>query len=338
MNKPQALKEQDTIGIFTPSHPAYIENEEKFKLGIQVLESLGFKVKLGFLTEKRMNEGYRPANGKLRAQEFMELYCDPNVKCLMATIGGNNSNSLIEYLDYAYIQKHPKIVCGYSDVTSLHLALLHYGKLQTFYGPTLMTGISEFPKGDKGTIESFLKATSRGGSYRLEPFLQWSNHFRDWGNGDWKNLPRKWNHNEGPQILRKVKVKGSIIIANLSTLMDNAGTEHFPDFENKILLLESMTATWPTEERYFVQLKHLGVFSRISGLIIGKPEVPNSQRAPFSHEELILEIIGDRDFPIISKFDLSHTLPMHTLAQMTLVELDANNGKPTVEVLESMVT
>lgn len=53
-----------------------------------------------------MNEGYRPANGKLRAQEFMELYQDPNVKCLMATIGGNNSNSLIEYLDYDYIQKH----------------------------------------------------------------------------------------------------------------------------------------------------------------------------------------------------------------------------------------
>ena len=33
--------------------------------------------------------------------------------------GGNNSNNIFEYLDYELIKKNPKIICGYSDITSI---------------------------------------------------------------------------------------------------------------------------------------------------------------------------------------------------------------------------
>lgn len=46
--KPLKLIKGDTIGIFTPSSPAYCLNEELFLNGIRNLEKLGFKVKLGF--------------------------------------------------------------------------------------------------------------------------------------------------------------------------------------------------------------------------------------------------------------------------------------------------
>ena len=104
---PSSLRAGDTVGIFTPSTPAYIFNEEKFVLGIKVLESLGFKVKLGKLTEKLIRD--TGENGMARAKEFMSLYKDPEVKCLIATLGGMNSNSMIPYLDYDYINQNQKL-------------------------------------------------------------------------------------------------------------------------------------------------------------------------------------------------------------------------------------
>ena len=339
-SKPNALKQGDVVGIFTPSHPAYDFCEEKFLLGIKVIENLGFKVKLGKLTDKRATEGYRSGTGLVRADEFMSLYKDPKVTCLIATLGGMNSNSMIPYLDFYYIKNNPKIVCGYSDVTSLHLALLHYSQLRTFYGPALMSWFSEFPNGERETIDSFLNAVSEKTIVPrfMIPFKKWSNHFRDWSNGDWKKTDREWINNDGWKVLNKGEVVAEIVICNLNTLMSAAGTPYFPNLEGKILLIEEMSAPYSKEERSLVQLKLMGVFDKISGLIIGKFEIPDSEGAAFTMNDLILEIVGDRTYPIVSEFDLSHTCPMHTLAQLTKVRLFARgNYETTFEVLEEMV-
>ena len=103
--KPKALKPGDTIGIFTPSSPAYVHNEEMFKLGIENIKAQGFRVKLGELTKMRSHQGYRSGSGVERAREFMNLIKDDQVDALIATIGGMNSNSMIPYLDYELIRE-----------------------------------------------------------------------------------------------------------------------------------------------------------------------------------------------------------------------------------------
>lgn len=337
---PPALGRGDTIGIFTPSHPAYVFSEEKFLLGVKVIEELGYQVKLGNLTNKRSSEGYRSGSGQARAEEFMSLYKDPEVKCLISTLGGMNSNSMIAYLDFDYIRNNPKIICGYSDVTSLHLSILHYSGLKTFYGPALMSWFSEWPNGEEETIKSFLNAVSGESTYprELKPFSRWSKHFRDWSDGSWKNVEREWIENKGWKVLNPGEVVGEVLVCNLNTLMSAAGTEYFPNVENKLLLLEEMAAPFSKEERSFTQLKLMGVFDKISGLIIGKAEMPNSENAPFDMNDLIMEVVGKRAYPIVSEFDLSHTCPMHTLAELTKVKLTAKSGyEVSFEILESMV-
>jgi len=83
----------------------------------------------------------------------------------------------------------------------------------------------------------------------------------------------------------------------------------------------------------------MGVFDGLAGLIIGKPEWPDTQGAPFTHNELIIEILGkERAYPIISEFDCGHTVPMHTLAQMTLLRIQTKDWNDVdVEILEPMV-
>lgn len=338
--KPYRLKKGDTIGVFTPSTPAYQGNPEMFLNGVKNLENLGFKVKLGSLTEKRAFEGYRSGSGKDRANEFMELIKDDEVNALISTIGGMNSNSMIPYLDFDLIREKRKIVCGFSDVTSLHLAILKYAGLKTLYGPAVMCWFGEYPNGIEESVDSFLSAVTACDNYpkEIKPFTRWSNHFRDWGNGDWKNLPRKWKPNEGWKVLNSGKAEGELVVANLNTLMSAAGTEYFPDIEGKILLIEEMSAPWSLEERSFRQLQLMGVFDKIIGLIMGKAEMPNNQGAPFSLDDLLLEVVGQRSYPIVSEFDCCHTVPMLTIGERCSVALEAGSGYDVkLKIMDSFV-
>jgi muramoyltetrapeptide carboxypeptidase LdcA involved in peptidoglycan recycling len=338
--KPSALVPGDTIGVVTPSTPANVLFREKHLHGITVLESMGLKVKEGKLTKTATSQGYRSGTPQERADEFMDLIFDDEVKCIISTIGGMNSSSMIPYLDFDAIRKHPKIFCGYSDVTSLHLAILHYAGVSTFYGPAVMASFGEYPTVVEGTKASFLAAVSADIPYprELKPFPEWSDHFLDAKTGAWKTEPRKYQKNDGWKILSEGEVTAPIIVTNLSTLLAAAGTPYFPDLRGRILLLESMYAHFAQEERDFRQLQLMAVFDIVSGLIIGKPEVLNSADAPFTYDELIMEIVGPRTYPIISNFDCGHTVPMHTIAEMSLVNLSATNSRAKATMLEPMVT
>lgn len=338
--KPKKLKKGDTIGIFTPSSPAYTVNEELFINGIKNLENSGFKVKLGNLTERRATQGYRSGTPGERAKEFMDLILDDSVDALMSTIGGNNSSSMIPYLDFEKIREKRKVFCGYSDVTSLHMSILKYAGLRTLYGSAVMTWFGEYPNGIEESVDSFLLAVTKSDNKErsLKPFKRWSNHFRDWTNGDWKNIPREWNENKGWKVLIPGEVEAEIVVANLNTLVSCAGTDYFPDLDGKVLLIEEMAAPWSREERSLRQLQLMGVFDKISGLIMGKPEMPNKEGAPFELDDLLLEVLGVRDYPVVTEFDCSHTVPMHTIGQCSKVSLRAS-GNYDVEfrILESFV-
>jgi len=338
--KPFKLSPGDTIGVCTPSSPAYKANEELFATGVKNLEKLGFKVKLGFLTQKRASQGYRSGTPEDRAKEFMDLIKDNEVKAIISTIGGNNSSSMIPFLDFELIREKRKIFCGYSDVTSLHLAILRYAGLKTMYGPAVMTWFGDYPNGIEDSTKSFMEAVTQTNVTEREliKFSRWSNHFRDWGNGDWKNVQREWKENKGWKVLSPGVVEAEIVVVNLNTVCAAAGTEFFPDVEGKILLIEEMSAPWSNEERNLRQLQLMGVFDKIKGLIYGKPEMPNDEGAPFTIDELLMEVVGKRDYPIISEFDCSHTVPMYTIQERSKVKLIAKEEYDSqFFVLESFV-
>ena len=337
--KPYALSSGDTIGIFTPSGPAYQVNEGLFVNGVKNLEQLGYRVKLGSLTQKRQSQGYRSGTPRQRAQELMELIQDDQVQAVISTIGGSNSNSLIPYLDFDLIRQKRKILCGYSDVTSLHLSILKYAGLTTLYGPSVMTWFGEYPNGIQESVESFLKAVSDTTVYprQIHPFEKWSNHARNWTNGEWKTVPRQWNENTGWKVLREGECQGEIVIANLNTLMSSAGTSYFPNLKGKILIIEEMSAPFSRVERSLTQLKLIGVFDELKALVMGKAEFPDPEGAPFSLDDLLLECVGQHHYPILSHFDCAHTVPMHTLGQACQIELKAHQTGVHFTLLDSFV-
>lgn len=326
--KPRSLKPGATLGVFTPSSPGYVWNEGLFQNGIQNLKRLGFEVKIGNLTSKRSSQGYRSGTPQDRAQEFMDLINDPSVDGLVSTIGGSNSASMIPYLDFDKIRKSQKIICGFSDVTSLHLAVLKLAGLQTIYGPSVMCWFGDWPHGVEESHQWFLDATMRhmSGVRLIKTPDRWSNHKRRWDNEEWRTIPREWQTNSGWKIQSEGSAEAPILALNLNTLTSAAGTSYWPDFHNKILLLEDMEVSLSRSERALTQLKLAGVFDQIKGLIFGKPEFYNQEGAPFNYEDLIQEIVGARPYPIITNFDCSHCVPMISIPQLAPVKLTANQG------------
>lgn len=336
--RPPRLRRGEAIGICTPSFPAHVLFREKYRHGLSVIEGLGFPVIEGSLTRAATMEGYRSGSPRARARELMELFENPDVRCIVTTIGGANSSSLIPYLDYDVIRRHPKIFCGYSDVTSLHLALLAYAGLSTFYGPAVVPSFGDWPTILPETAESFLAAACGDEPHELVAPRRFSRHVRSARTDAWKTEERIFETNLGPRVLCRGVVEAPCLVANLNTLVTAAGTSYFPDLDGRILIIEEMNAALSEEERDLRHLERLGVFERIAGLIVGKPEVYSNENAPFEYAELILEIVPERaDLPIVMDFDCGHTMPMFTIAQETTLRLEAGEHA-RIHVTESMVS
>lgn len=326
---PYSLNKGDTIGIFTPSWPAHIVLRDKYIHALDQIQKLGFNYIEGKVTKSFITQGYRTASPKERAEEFMDLIRNPEVKCLMATIGGWNSSSLIPYLDFDEIRRSRKIICGYSDITALHLAIFKFSRLSTFYGPSLVPSFGEYPQILPYTLGSFLKMVScpnLNNVLKIEPPTYWSNQFIDATNENWKEKERIFFKNEGWKILSTGKATGQIIVANLDVLLSLAGTPYFPFLEGKILLVEETFACFEQSERRFRQLDLMGVYDKIIGLIISKPEFFDNCGAAFSYEDLIQEITGLREYPIITNFDCGHSVPLITLPEGIVIYLNAENA------------
>ena len=140
---PKALQSGDKIGFFSPSSPATFFAPIRFERAKNYLIKQGFQLEAGSLTGKQDN--YRSGSIIERAEELNALIRDPDIRCIMSTIGGSNSNALLPYIDYEALKKDPKIIIGYSDVTALLLGIYAQTGIVTFYGPALVASFGEYP-------------------------------------------------------------------------------------------------------------------------------------------------------------------------------------------------
>ena len=321
------LKKGDAIAVFSPSSPATATVPVRYARGKAYLEGKGYRVLEGKLTGKR--DFYRSGSIAERAEEFNELVRNPEVRCIMAAIGGMNSNSLLPYLDYDALQKDPKIIVGYSDVTALLLGVYAQTGLITYYGPAVVASFGEFPPFVDETYRYFEDIVC--GEARLPHVLPtpkvWTDEFIDWAAQD-----RAKEGVENTLItLNGGCAEGRLIGGNLNTMQGVWGTKYMPEIrEGDILLIEDSLKDAATVERSFSLLKLSGVFDRIGGLILGKHEKFDNMGTGRMPHEILMEVMGKADFPVLAQFDCCHTHPMLTLPIGCRVQLDADEQKVTI--------
>ncbi len=211
---PKRLKYGDTIGIYSSSSPVTYTSSKRFKRAKLYLEQKGFHILEGSLTGQY--DYYRSGSIKERAEELNNLIRNPNVSCIMSTIGGLNSNSLLPYIDYETFQKNPKIMIGYSDTTALLLGIYAKTGIPTFYGPALVPSFGEFEPFVDCTYKYFADTliTDQHLPYNLSQPLFWSDEFINW---EEKTQEKELRSNNWISVMGG-KTTGRIIGGNLNTI------------------------------------------------------------------------------------------------------------------------
>lgn len=321
------LKKGDAIGIFSPSTPITAYTPKRFERGVKYLEDKGLKIIKGSLTGK--SDFYRSGSIKERSEELNELIRNPEVQCIMSTIGGMNSNSLLPYINYDAFKENPKPIIGYSDVTAILLGIYSKTGVSTYYGPALVASFGEFEPYVDLTYKYFedILIDEVSYPYKIKNPEFWTDEFIDW-----EKQNREKNRVKNNLItVYEGKVQGRLIGGNLNTMMGIWNTEYMPEIkEGDILFIEDSLKDCADIERSFSLLKLSWVFDKISGIILGKHELfkdCNTGRKPY---EILLEVLGDKKIPFLAEFDCCHTHPMITLPIGCKVELDATNKSVSI--------
>lgn len=301
------LKKGDTIGIIAPASCTTYEKVLEAKKNI---EDMGYQVILGECTKKQWYS--YAGTDEERAEEINSFFADKSIDAIICMRGGYGCNRLIELLDFEVIKRNPKIFVGYSDITTLHIALNEKANLITFHGPM---AVSNFTGNyNRDTYENFIEILSNS---------------RD--KQSIKNIIKEL------KVLNEGRAKGKLVGGNLATLIATLGTEYDLDYNGKILFLEDVGEKTYKIDRFLNQLKKHGVFEKIEGLVLGdfKNCIQDSEK-DMTLLEVFQNYFKELKKPVIYNFESGHSEPMLTLPLGAICEIDTYNKE--LKVLERVVS
>ena len=316
MIKPRRLTIGQTIGVAAPSSPP--NEPEGVRFAVDIVQSLGFHVKPASHLFDRY--GYLAGDDVARAKDLNDFFIDEEVDAIFCVRGGYGASRLLPLLDYEAIRLHPKILLGYSDITSLLLAIHHRTGLVTFHGPIAGQVFSPY------TLSEFKKVLitpqppmSLGAAPPFEP-----------GEGRVDRANRITTLVPG-------KVQGRLLGGNLSLVSHLVGTPYMPDFSGSILFLEDVGEAVYAIDRMLTQLWLSGSLHKVAGIVFGKFTEPRPSEWAQNRlqEEVLAERVRALGIPAVMGLMIGHVDDQATIPLGCMAELDAGLG--TLTLLEGPV-
>ena len=302
---PNKINKNDTIGVIAPSNPIVGENIEEINKAKEIIEKLGFKVK--YSKNLFSNTNIYSSAPEEKAEDINEMFADKEVKMIWCAKGGENSNTTFEYIDYENIKQNPKIICGYSDITSITNMITQKTGLVTFSGTNFKTvATDETDYSLKEAIKRFEKASLELGT-PLDEYI----------------------------TIRRGIAEGQLVGGNLSLIRAMVTGKYSIDFTDKILFLEELGfETAPAlASNYLHFMKQNGVFDKIKGIWVGNYTHESGIRL----EDILLDTIKDEyKFPIIKSENFGHIERKTVIPIGTMARIDTSTDRK-IELLEECV-
>ena len=270
--KPPPLRPGDVVGIVAPA--SNIEREA-LEAGCEALRRMGY---LPSYFQSILERDLFFAGGEeRRVKELHTMFARPDVRAIVCARGGYGCNYLLPRLDLELIRSHPKILVGYSDVTSL-LAYLHDATgLITFHGPMLATA----------------HATSRGRAGGPDEFhaTSWLNALAGEQN-EWRlGNPIARDDETGLIGLTPGAAEGVLYGGCLSILVASVGTPYEIETEGAILFLEDVGEKPYRIDRMLMQLGLAGKLKGVRGVIFGEMKDCTQPGQDYSLEDVVLRVL-----------------------------------------------
>jgi muramoyltetrapeptide carboxypeptidase LdcA involved in peptidoglycan recycling len=210
-----------------------------------------------------------------RGEALMNLFTDSRIEAVFDISGGDTANEILEHLDYKIIEENYKPFFGYSDLTTVLNAVYTKTGRETY-----LYQLKNLIYEKEGIQRERLKALVDGNSRELFSF-QYS-------------------------FLRGESMEGGVIGGNIRCFLKLSGTPYIPDFEGKILFLESLSGRVSQMITFISQLKQIGALNKIKGILLGTfTEMEREQLKP-AMEELILDYTRELNLPIAKTVEIGH--------------------------------
>ena len=264
------LNRNDKIALVVCSNGKNIEDKDRLEKLESILVEMGLvPIFTKYIYKDKIGRGEK---AQVRAEELMSFYKNKEIKAIFDISGGDIANEVLDYLDYDVIKRNYKPFFGYSDLTTVLNALV--SKTNEINYLYQILNIIESDKIRENFEDTFLKNNQT-------------------------LFDVKW------KFLQGSSVEGEVIGGNIRCFLKLAGTKYFPEVENKVLFIEGLGTSIEGLVTHLAQLKQIGVFDKISGLLIGtftKIEKEISEEELF---ELVKDYIPEH-VPVVKTSEVGH--------------------------------
>ena len=284
--QPNFLKKGDCIGIAATARKVSVS---ELSYAIQYLQERGYNI----ILSSNIYSAYHQFAGNdiERAKGLQELLDHPDVRAIFIARGGYGTVRIIDKIDFVAFTKHPKWVCGFSDVTALHSHIFNLGFKSIHSTMPLL-----FSQSTKSVECLFDVLEGKEMDYCVL------------GNA-----------------LNRVGVATGILVGgNLSVLCSISGSVSQIDYRDKILFIEDVDEYLYHIDRMMMQLKRAGTLKHLRGLIVGGMTDMKDNEVPYGKtaEEIIRDMVNEYDYPVCFGFPAGHIKDNMALIHGEKVELN----------------
>ncbi len=290
---PPFLQPGDTIGITCPS--GYVSSE-RVHYAVEVLQRWGYRVRTGKTVGSE--HFYFSGRDEARRTDLQEMLDDREIKAILMGRGGYGMSRIIDDLDFTAFYRHPKWICGFSDITLLHNHIqANYG-IATLHSP--MCGAFS-PDTEHSDFLLSLKNALEG-----KPAV-------------YQVAPSPFN--------RPGTATGILTGGNLAMLAHSTGSVSAVDTQDKILFIEDIGEHLYNADRMLLNLKRAGRLEGLAGLIVGGFTDMQDTERPFGQtiDQIIADKVAEYDYPVCFGFPAGHQEINYTLMLGAPHELTVNH-------------
>jgi muramoyltetrapeptide carboxypeptidase len=305
---PRALTRGDLVVIAALSGPLDVRYAPDLDRAVTVLESMGLRVRVSPLLEPGRHHWWSAARPAEIAEELNTCLRDPEVRAIIAHDGGQTALGYLDLIDFAAVAADPKPILGYSDISLLHLVLYSRTGLVGFHADLATPGLGgawqTAAPARRAELERLYTALLTG----AEPL------------GELPASP-SW------ECWRPGRAEGRLIGGVLNRVMRVQATPYalpLDVYDGAILFWEEMGgyASYVWSDLHV--LRHNGILDRIAGMVVGVPHAIEGLDASPTLAEIVLDVLGDRDIPVLGNVEFGHAGPNLPMPVGIRAALDAD--------------
>lgn len=299
--RPPALRPGDRVRVVSPGSTP---DRTLVARGIEILRSWGLEVETAPHVFDQY--GYLAGTDADRLADLDTAFADPDVRGIFASRGGYGTQRVVDDIDFGDIRRRPKVVVGFSDITSLQGRLWREAKLVTIHGP--MVNWSDGRTGPE-CAEALRKAVMTT---------------------DEVIVTRDPAEVTAP-VMVAGKATGALLGGNLTMLDTAVGAGDFPDLDGAILFFEEVGEAPYRIDRMLTRLRRTGALHEVAGIVIGQVIDSAGDPGEWDVVAMLRDRLGDLDVPVLGGLRLGHGKGQLTIPLGSTATIDAEAGTLTVK-------